>query len=263
MKSLDFKKKKQINEKITVLTCYDYPSARIAAESQLDCLLVGDSLAMVVHGFPSTIHATMDMMVAHTEAVSRGLGQQFLISDMPFLSFREGLSQTVINVQRLMQAGAHAIKLEGGDPDVYQTVSHLAQFGIAVIGHLGLTPQSVHYLGGYRVQGRQAEQAAQLISQAIELEKAGCLAVVLECVPAALAKQISEQLTIPTIGIGSGIDTDGQVLVWHDLLGLQTELLPKFVKQYVHLKPELVNALNCYHQDVRTHLFPTLDHGFH
>lgn len=263
MKSTDFKKKKQQQEKITVLTCYDYPSAKTAAESQLDCLLVGDSVSMVVHGHPSTIHATMDMMVAHTQAVARGLGNQFLISDLPFLSYRSDRSQTILNVQRLMQAGAHAIKLEGGDAILCETVSYLTQSGIAVIGHIGLTPQSVHYLGGYRVQGKAPEHATQLLAQAIQLEQAGCLAIVLECLPAALAQQITHTLSIPTIGIGSGGETDGQVLVWHDLLGLHAELLPRFVKQYTQLKPQLIHALNHYHQEVMTKQFPAPEHAFH
>lgn len=262
MKSFDFKIKKATGKKITVLTCYDYPSAKIASETPLDCLLVGDSVAMTVHGMGSTIHATMEMMILHTAAVSRGLGKQFLMVDMPFLSYQGSLSTTVTNVQRLMQAGAHGIKLEGGDPRLYQTISHLVACGIVVIGHIGLTPQHLHHLGGYRVQGRDTEQANQLLVQAQSLEKAGVHAIVLECIPHTLATKITQTLTIPTIGIGSGPNTDGQVLVWHDVFGLQTELQPRFVKQYSQLKPSLTQAIHDYHEEVQTAMFPTSEHCY-
>src|SRR3990167_1683861 len=166
MKTTDFKKKKQLHEKITMLTCYDYPSARIIAESHLDCVLVGDSVAMVVHGHDSTIMATMEMMILHTKAVARGLKQQFLISDLPFLCHRLSPSETIHHVRQLMQAGAHAIKIEGGDPKTCALISDLVSAGVPVLGHIGLTPQSVHQLGGYRVQGKEAQQAELILEQA-------------------------------------------------------------------------------------------------
>lgn len=262
MKATDFKRKKQLLEKISMLTCYDYPSARIIAESQLDCVLVGDSVAMAVHGHSSTIMATIEMMELHTAAVARGLKQQFLISDLPFLCHKQSLADTVSNVRRLMQAGAHAIKIEGGDDDTCHTIAHLVTAGIPVIGHIGLTPQSVHQLGGYRVQGKDAIQAEHLLTQAHQLENAGCSALVLELVPQQLAKRISSELTIPTIGIGAGVHTDGQVLVWHDMLGLQTEFKPRFLKQYAQAKELLLAAINSYAEQVKQAQFPSQEHAF-
>ena len=240
MKIHDFKRKKEQQKKISMLTCYDYPSARIIAESNIDCVLVGDSVAMAVHGYETTVMATMEMMVLHTQAVARGLAKQFLISDLPFLAYRANLTETIQNVKQLMQAGAHAIKLEGADSDALQTVQYLVNAGIAVMGHIGLTPQSVHQLGGYRVQGKLDAQATSLLQQAKALEDAGCFALVIECVPQALAKSITEALSIPTIGIGAGVDTDGQVLVWHDMLGLYTDIHPRFVKQFIPGKERFI-----------------------
>lgn len=262
MNANDFKRKKEAGKKITMLTCYDYPSARIAADTDIDCLLVGDSLAMVVHGHPSTVHATLEMMVLHTQAVARGLGNQFLISDMPFLSYQGSFAQTVENVRRLIQAGAHAVKLEGADQSVCQTIQSLTQAGIAVVGHIGLTPQSVHQLGGYRVQGKSNEEAVRLLAEAKKLEEAGCLALVLECIPSQLARSITANLSIPTIGIGAGPHTDGQVLVWHDVLGLQTEIKPKFLKQYAVLKPLILDALNTYSDQVQNQLYPNAEYSY-
>lgn len=262
MKIHDFKRKKQQQTKISMLTCYDYPSARIIADSLIDCVLVGDSVAMAVHGHDSTIMASMEMMEMHTSAVARGLSGQFLISDLPFLCHRISLADTVQNVKRLLQAGAHAVKIEGGDPDVCQTITHLVTAGVPIMGHIGLTPQSVLQLGGYKIQGREQEQADQLIQQARDLEAAGCFALVIECVPAQLAKIISEALSIPTIGIGAGADTDGQVLVWHDMLGLQTEFKPRFVKHFADGKAHLLAGINAYTSDVHQAHFPTMDHAF-
>lgn len=262
MKSTDFKRKKQLQEKISMLTCYDYPSARIIAESQLDCVLVGDSVAMAVHGHDSTIMATMEMMELHTAAVARGLKLQFLISDLPFMCHKLSLADTVNNVRRLMQAGAQAVKIEGGDDDTCHTITHLVTAGIPIIGHIGLTPQSVHQLGGYRVQGKDAIQADNLLAQAHKLEMAGCCAVVLECVPQQLAKTITSALTIPTIGIGAGVETDGQVLVWHDMLGLQDEFKPRFLKQYAQAKELILTAINSYAEQVKQAQFPTPEQAF-
>ncbi|VEB33093.1 3-methyl-2-oxobutanoate hydroxymethyltransferase [Legionella cherrii] len=262
MKIHDFKRKKEEQQKISMITCYDYPSACIVAESNIDCVLVGDSVAMAVHGHETTIMATIEMMTLHTQAVARGLKQQFLISDLPFLSHKTSMAQTVEHVKRLLQAGAQAVKIEGGDTDTCNTISYLVNAGVPVIGHIGLTPQSIHQLGGYKVQGKNQEQAEKLIQQALDLEAAGCFALVIECVPQQLAHIITQSLAIPTIGIGAGSDTDGQVLVWHDMLGLQTDFNPKFVKRFIQGKDILLNALNAYAQQVQQVSFPTTEHSF-
>lgn len=262
MKIHDFQRKKSQQAKISMLTCYDYPSAKILSESNIDCVLVGDSLAMVVHGHASTLTATMEMMELHTKAVARGIHKQFLISDLPFLCHRVSRADTVKNVRRLFQAGAHAVKIEGADPDLYATITHLVGSGVPIMGHIGLTPQSLHKLGGYVVQGKEQEQAALLLQQAKELEAAGCFALVIECVPTAVAQQITQALHIPTIGIGAGSVTDGQVLVWHDMLGLQNEIKPKFVKQFVAGKELLLTAINDYVEQVQKQQFPDANHSF-
>lgn len=262
MKIHDFKRKKQLQEKITMITCYDYPSARIVADSAIDCVLVGDSVAMAIHGHETTLMATIDMMVLHTQAVARGLSQQFIVSDLPFLCHRASQAETIHDVKALLQAGAKGIKIEGGDEDSCRTIAHLVNSGVPIMGHIGLTPQSVHQLGGYRVQGKNQEHAERLLAEAKSLEAAGCFALVIECVPATLATAISESLNIPTIGIGAGNGTDGQVLVWHDLLGLQTELQPKFVKQFAHGKTYMLDAINQYVQQVQSSHFPTTEHAF-
>lgn len=262
MKIHDFKRKKEEQQKIVMVTCYDYPSACIVSESNVDCVLVGDSVAMAVHGHETTIMATIEMMVLHTQAVARGLKQQFLISDLPFLSHKTSLSQTIEHVKNLLRSGAHAVKIEGADADTCQTISYLVSAGVPVMGHIGLTPQSIHQLGGYKIQGRNPEQAETLIQQALRLEAAGCFALVIECVPQPLAQEITQSLRIPTIGIGAGSDTDGQVLVWHDMLGLQTDFNPKFVKRYIQGKEILLNALNAYAQQVQQVSFPASEHAF-
>lgn len=258
----DFKIKKEQQTKISMLTCYDYPSARTIAESNIDCILVGDSVAMAVHGHASTIMATMDMMVLHTSAVARGLGPQFLISDLPFLSHRGTHTETIQHVKRLLQAGAHAVKIEGADAHVCETIAYLVNAGVPVMGHIGLTPQSVHQLGGYKVQGREPEQAARLMQEANHLETAGCFALVIECVPRPVAKAITDTLNIPTIGIGAGVDTDGQVLVWHDMLGLQTDFNPRFLKQFAEGKKTLLTAIDAYVEQVQQAHFPAIEHAF-
>jgi 3-methyl-2-oxobutanoate hydroxymethyltransferase len=261
MKIHDFKRKKN-QTKICMITCYDYPSARILAESAIDCVLVGDSVAMAVHGHDTTIMATIEMMVLHTQAVARGLTQQFLISDLPFLCHRASQAETIQHVKALLQAGAQGIKIEGGDMDTCNSIRYLVNSGVPIMGHIGLTPQSVHQLGGYRVQGKSQEHAQRLLAEAKALEAAGCFALVIECVPANVATFISESLDIPTIGIGAGKGTDGQVLVWHDLLGLQTELQPKFVKQFVQGKTLMLDAINKYVNQVQTEHFPSFEHAF-
>lgn len=262
MNVLDFKLKKEQQKKISVLTCYDYPSACTIADSNIDCVLVGDSVAMAVHGHASTITATIDMMVMHTEAVARGIKTQFLVTDLPFLCHRASLHDSVQNVKKLLQAGTHAVKIEGGDNDTCRTIEHLVTSGVPVMGHLGLTPQSIRQLGGYYVQGKEQEQAALLLKQATHLEAAGCFALVIECVPAPAAKTITQALNIPTIGIGAGSETDGQVLVWHDMLGLQPEFKPRFVKHFAQGKEIFLDAINAYVQQIHNAQFPALEHIF-
>ncbi|KTC66472.1 3-methyl-2-oxobutanoate hydroxymethyltransferase (plasmid) [Legionella adelaidensis] len=262
MKIHDFKRKKASQQKITMVTCYDYPSACILAESDVDCALVGDSVAMAVHGYDNTIMATMEMMVMHTAAVARGLKKKFLVSDLPFLCHRISIAETINNVKQLLQAGAHAIKIEGADENVCETIHHLVVSGVPVMGHIGLTPQSLHQIGGYIVQGKKEQEALQLIEQAKLLEQAGCFAIVIECVPRLLAKEITDSLSIPTIGIGAGSDTDGQVLVWHDMLGLQTEFKPRFVKHFANGKEVLLEGINHYVDQVRNSHFPTAEFTF-
>lgn len=262
MRIHDFKRLKQAGSKICMLTCYDYPSARILAESKINCVLVGDSVAMVVHGHNSTIMATIEMMVLHTQAVARGLSKQFLVSDLPFLSHKISQRQAVKDVKQLMQAGAHAVKIEGADADTCATITHLVDAGIPVMGHIGLTPQSIHQLGGYKVQGKNKDQESILLQQATDLEEAGCFALVIECVPRQVAKTITESLKIPTIGIGAGSATDGQILVWHDLLGLQNEMNPKFVKKFAHGSQFILEAINAYTHQVHQASFPAIEHSF-
>lgn len=262
MKIHDFKIKKQERNKITMLTCYDYPSARIIAESNIDCVLVGDSVAMAVHGHDTTVTATTDMMVLHTQAVARGLNKQFITTDLPFLSHKISMAHTMEQVRLLLQAGAHAVKIEGADEDTCKTISYLVNAGIPVMGHIGLTPQSIHQLGGYKIQGKNQEQADRLLKQAFALEESGCFALVIECVPQLLAKTITNSLDIPTIGIGAGSDTDGQVLVWHDMLGLQSTFTPKFAKKYTQGKDIFLEAINAYVHQVQHVNFPTPEYAF-
>lgn len=262
MKIQDFKLYKDKNKKISMITCYDYPSAQIIAESKIDSILIGDSVAMTVHGHKSTITATMEMMILHTKAVSRGIKQQFIVSDLPFSSYRISKENTMQNACALMQAGANAIKLEGADNKICEIISDLVTAGIPVMGHLGLTPQSIHQLGGYKIQGKENSDAEKIMLQAQNLQDAGVFALVLECVPANLAKSISQSLKIPTIGIGAGFDTDGQILVWHDLLGLQTELQPKFVKTFIKGKEILLDAINSYVAEVQSIKFPAIENIF-
>ena len=251
----DFIAKKRRGERISMVTCYDAWSARLIADSNIDCLLVGDSLAMVVYGHDSTLPADCAMMAAHTSAVRRGAPQAFIIGDMPFLSNRGSLERTVDNAGRLMRAGANAVKLEGAAGNV-ETVRYLVESGIPVMGHLGLTPQSVHQLGGFRVQGRGDEAAARLRDEALQLQEAGCFSIVLEAMPAPVAGAVSAALSIPTIGIGAGPATDGQVLVLHDLLGFNTEFRPKFVRTWMSGAESVRTALDGFHESGVDGSFP-------
>ena len=251
----EFARAQREQHAIVVVAAYDALMARLISESAADAILVGDSVAMVVHGFPSTVHATVDMMCTHVAAVRRGAPEIVVVADLPFLSVRRGVHAAVDAAGALMQAGATAVKLEGvaGHEDV---IGHLVGSGIPVMGHLGLLPQSVHQLGGYRVQGKDAPEAARLEREAATLEELGVFATVLECVPAALATAITRQRANPTIGIGAGAGTAGQVLVLSDLLGFDARFQPRFVRRYLQGDDLIRGALNRFANDVRTAEFP-------
>lgn len=256
MKSiLDFARAKRARRPITVLTAYDAWQARMLATADIDAILVGDSVAMAVHGHATTIHATLDMMLLHTAAVRRGAPDGFIIADLPFLTTRQGRKAATRAAGALLQAGANAVKLEGltGQAEV---VAHLVAAGIPVMGHLGLTPQAVHQLGGHRVQAENQVAAERLLAEATELERLGAFAVVLECIPAALARQVTGALQIPTIGIGAGAGTDGQVLVLTDLLGVHPDFRPKFARRYLDGAHLIRGAVTRYARDVRAGRFP-------
>ena len=255
MNVLDFQKMKDDGRKVSMVTCYDYSSARVMAESSVDCILVGDSVAMTMHGFPNTLSATTSMMALHTAAVARGASSKFIVADLPFLSYRKGLKEAMDSVHELMSAGAHAVKLEGvhGHTEI---VRHIVESGVPVMGHLGLTPQSVHALGGMKLQARTRAAVEILASEAFELEHAGCFALVLECVPAEAAREVTDLLTIPTIGIGAGPAVSGQVLVYQDLIGLNPGFEPKFLRTYANAFDIIQDALNAYDHDVKRGNFP-------
>ncbi|MGG5736409.1 MULTISPECIES: 3-methyl-2-oxobutanoate hydroxymethyltransferase [Bacillus cereus group] len=258
----DFLKMKEQGEPITMLTAYDYPSAKLAEEAKVDMILVGDSLGMVVLGYDSTVPVTVEDMIHHTKAVRRGAKETFIVTDMPFMSYHISLQDTMVNARRIVQeSGAHALKVEGAG-EVISTIHYLTNAGIPVVAHLGLTPQSVGVLGGYKVQGKDAESAKKLIEDARKCEEAGAIALVLECVPMQLAELISEQITIPTIGIGAGQKVDGQVLVYHDLISYGVNRVPKFVKQYTSVQEEIVRGISQYVTEVKTGQFPEEKHSF-
>ncbi|HBW36676.1 3-methyl-2-oxobutanoate hydroxymethyltransferase [Desulfosporosinus sp. BICA1-9] len=257
----DFEKMKQAGEKISMLTAYDYPSAKLVEDAGVDTILVGDSLGMVVLGYDSTVPVTMEDMLHHTKAVRRGAAKTFVIADMPFMSYAT-LDLAIINAGRLIkEGGADAIKLEGG-LNLVPIVESLTRAGIPVVGHIGLTPQTANQLGGFKVQGRDLESAVQLVKDSQALEQAGVFLLVLEAIPRQVAAQISTGLKIPTIGIGAGLDCDGQVLVFHDLLGLFERFKPKFVKQFAQLGQEAVQSIHKYHEEVKFSLFPADEHTF-
>ncbi|RXJ03978.1 3-methyl-2-oxobutanoate hydroxymethyltransferase [Anaerobacillus alkaliphilus] len=257
-----FKAMKKNSEKIVMITSYDAPSARLVEEAGVDVILVGDSLGMVVLGYDSTIPVTLEDMIMHTKAVKRGAKNTFVVTDMPFLTYHSSLAETMTNARRLMQeAGAHAIKLEGNGA-VIETIEQLTKAGVPVVAHLGLTPQLVGVMGGYRVQGKDAETAKQLIEDSKKVEEAGACMLVLECVPTQLANLIAKQLSIPVIGIGAGINTDGQVLVYHDLVGYGNGHVPKFVKQYANITPIIHDAVSSYVNEVKESRFPGQENTF-
>lgn len=260
--TLAFRQKKERGEPITMLTAYDYPTALSMDAAGVDSILVGDSLGMVVLGYANTIPVTMEEMLHHCRAVARGAQAALLIGDMPFMSYQAEVGEAVRNAGRfLKEGGMDAVKLEGGRERV-EAVRAIVGAGIPVMGHLGLTPQSVHQLGGFRPQGKTASAAQRLLEDALLLEEAGCFSLVLESVPARLAEHISKKLSIPTIGIGAGPHCDGQVLVTPDVLGLFSDLRPRFVKQYADLGTEVVRAASTYCDEVRSGVFPAQEHSF-
>lgn len=251
----DFKAYKENKRPLSMVTCYDSWSAAIISESDVDCILVGDSLANTMHGYDSTIPATVELMALHTAAVRRGAPQAFIIGDMPFFSFRKGMGPAMEAVEQLMRAGANAVKLEGyaGNGEI---IRHVVESGVPVMGHLGLTPQSFNSLGGYRVQAKEKAKAQELVAHALALQESGCFSVVLECLPSSLGQEVTEKLTIPTIGIGAGNTCDGQVLVLQDLLGLSSGPKAKFVRTFMDGYGQIKSALNEYSQAVKERSYP-------
>jgi len=258
----DFLKMKQNKEKIVMLTAYDYPSAKQAEQAGVDMILVGDSLGMVVLGYESTIPVTVNDMIHHTKAVKRGAPHTFVVTDMPFMSYHLSLDETLKNAARIMQeGGADAVKVEGAG-EVVEKIAAMTNAGIPVVAHLGLTPQSVGVLGGYKVQGKSLEAAQQLLEDAKKCEEAGALAIVFECVPHQVGTLVTEALSVPTIGIGAGADTDGQVLVYHDILSYGVDRVAKFVKVYGNANELMNQAISQYVSEVKTGEFPTQHHTF-
>ena len=254
--------KKQTGQKITMMTAYDYPTAGLVDQAGIDTTLVGDSLGMVMLGYESTVPVTMDEMIHHCKAVTRGTKNSFLIGDMPFMSYQVSIEEAIQNAGRFIkEAGCECVKLEGGT-EMAHVVKAIVDVGIPLCGHIGLTPQTATKLSGYNVQGKDADSAKELLQSARDLENAGAFMIVMECIPDLLAARITKELKIPTIGIGAGKDCDGQVLVYHDLVGLFERFTPKFVKQYVNLAPQIRDALIQFKKDVDTGAFPGPEHSF-
>lgn len=257
-----FKEAKAKGEKLTMLTAYDYSTAKLVDGAGINAILVGDSLGNVVLGYPDTISVTMEDMIHHSVAVSRGIKDTLLICDMPFMSYQTSVYDAVVNAGRLMKEGrAHAVKLEGGQ-EMEETIRAIVNASIPVCAHIGLTPQSINAFGGFKVQGKGEEAAQKLLDDARAVERAGAFAVVLECVPAALAKKVSEEISIPTIGIGAGADCDGQVLVYQDMLGMFTDFKPKFVKNYANVGEIMTEAFKAYDAEVKAGVFPAQEHTY-
>lgn len=257
-----FLKAKKKDQKISMLTAYDYSTAKLLDEAGVDSLLVGDSLGMVMLGYENTLQVTVNDMIHHCRAVTRGVKRAMVIGDMPFLSYHISIEDTIRNAGRLIQeGGAHAVKLEGGR-EVVDKIKAIVNAQIPVIGHLGLTPQSINMFGGFKVQGKNEDQAIKIIEDALLLQEAGVFAIVLECVPEKLAKIISEKLVIPTIGIGAGKHCDGQVLVTQDMLGMYTDFVPKFVKQYSNLCDSIKESTQKYIEEINEGKFPAKEHTF-
>lgn len=253
---------KEAGEKFVVTTAYDYPSALLVDKTDIEVILVGDSLGMTMLGYDTTVPVTMEEMIHHVKAVVKGAPNCFVVADMPFGSYNISIEDAIRNANRfLKETGTDAVKIEGGEV-VLETVRALVRAGIPVMAHIGLTPQTVAQLGGYRVQGRDAESAKNLLADAVALEEAGAFSIVLECVPAPIAKMVTEKINIPTVGIGAGADCDAQVMVYHDMLGLFDRFTPKFVKRYANLGTEIVDALSSYSNEVRSGQFPQEQHSF-
>ncbi|MEW6418093.1 MAG: 3-methyl-2-oxobutanoate hydroxymethyltransferase [Nitrospirota bacterium] len=258
----DFLKKKAEKKKITMLTAYDYPFAKIVDEAGIDAILVGDSVSMVVQGLENTLPVTMDEMIYHTRMVSRAVKNAMVIGDMPFMSYQVNIEDAVRNAGRfLKEADASAVKIEGA-ADVAEHIRAMTKSDVPVMAHIGLTPQSIHRMGGYKVQGKSEEAAKRLIEEAHIAEDAGAFSIVLEAVPMGLAKKITEELSIPTVGIGAGPYCDGQVLVLHDVIGLFERFLPRFAKRYANLKDEALDAIRAYKEEVEKGIFPSEDQSF-
>lgn len=256
--------KKREGLKIAALTAYDFPTARLVDEAGVDLILVGDSLGMVVLGYENTVPVTMEEMLHHTRAVTRAVKRALVVGDMPYFSFHLSRDETVRNASRfLKEAGAGAVKIEGAGLKRLRLIEAMVEAEIPVLGHVGLTPQSIHHLGRFKVRGKTREEARRILQGALELERAGAFAVVLECIPRELARVVTDRLRVPTIGIGAGPHCDGQILVFHDLTGFTTGYLPKFVKKYLDLHQLLGRALGDYARDVRRGAFPEDGHSFH
>lgn len=258
----DFSKRKKEGRKITMLTAYDYPFAQIVDEAGIDCILVGDSLGMVVQGLENTLPVTMDEMIYHTKMVSRAVKNAMVIGDMPFMSYQSSVQDAVKNAGRfLKEAGAAAVKIEGGS-EVVEHIRIMTKSDIPVMAHIGLTPQSIHRMGGYKVQGKTEESARKLMEEAHAVEDAGAFSLLLEAIPMSLAEKITKELTIPTIGIGAGPHCDGQVLVLHDVIGLFERFVPKFVKKYANLKEDTLKAIKAYKEEIEKGIFPSEEQSF-
>ncbi|MEK6628827.1 MAG: 3-methyl-2-oxobutanoate hydroxymethyltransferase [Bdellovibrionota bacterium] len=258
---LDFQKKKNAQEKISMVTCYDYTFAKIIESTRIDAILVGDSAAQVMHGHNTTINASTALMALHTRAVAKGAPSKFLVADMPFLSTRKGLKNTMEQIEKLMKAGAQAIKIEGAEGHA-ELIKHIVQSGVPVMGHLGLTPQSIHQLGGPKIQGKAQAAADKILNDATDLQEAGCFSIVLECIPTDLGKVITDKLSISTIGIGAGNQTDGQILVLQDLLGMNKNFNPKFLKKYLNGYDVISESINSYVTEVQKLKFPLMENSY-
>lgn len=260
--AVTFRQAKEKNERLTMLTAYDYSTAKLVDGSGINGILVGDSLGMVCLGYEDTLSVTMEDMIHHTKAVARGVKNSLIVADMPFMSYQTSVYDAVVNAGRLIKEGrAHSVKLEGG-LEVCDKIEAITKASIPVMAHIGLTPQSVNSIGGFKVQGKDEQAAQALIDAAIAIEKAGAFAIVLECVPSKLAKIITKKVSIPTIGIGAGADCDGQILVYQDMLGMFSDFTPKFVKKYENLGEKMTGAFNKYIEEVRDGVFPAEEHGF-
>ncbi|ECB9786646.1 3-methyl-2-oxobutanoate hydroxymethyltransferase [Listeria monocytogenes] len=261
-KPVDFFAMKENGEKITMITAYDYPSAKNVEQAEADMILVGDSLGMVVLGYDSTVPVTMDDMIHHTKAVKRGAPDTFVVTDMPFMTYHGSVDETIQNARKIIQkSGAHAVKLEGAG-EVVNKIARLTEAGAPVVAHLGLTPQSVGLTGSYKVRAKSAQEAQELMDNALAVEAAGAIAIVLEAIPRQLAEKVSKALSIPTIGIGAGVETDGQVLVYHDIIGYGISRRAKFVKAYADIDETIEPALASYVKEVKAATFPEVKHSF-